>query len=287
MLAVLATGTNPIPAGQNPNWPYLITEAGFGSGFNTPDSEITWTDVSSRVWSWDETTGIQFQLGQLQSTDLTMELDNYDGALTSTNTSSPYYPNVQPGTPVRIRAALGTIGGVAVNRWYILQRNAEQWGEEIDEAYRRYCPVTGTDLWAALSATPPTFYRSEVYEDGPYAWWPCDDQPGNSGVLPTYLLNAAIGNTQRPEHRAVPARRRVAGLPHRSRREHRGRVPRAQVSRPASPSTRSARTPGGCSATRREPPRPWERATRRRRPPGPPRGRRPGRRDQAVPTAGT
>ena len=195
MLAVLTSGNDPIPAGQNPDWPYLITEAGFGSGFGTPDSEITWTNVSSRVWSWDETTGIQFQLGQLQATDLTMEWDNYDGALTSTNTSSPYYPNVQPGTPIRIRAALGTLGGVVTNRWYILQRNMEQVGEEIDEAYRRYAPVTGTDMWAALSATPPTFYRSEVYEDGPYAWWPCDDQPSNSGVLPTYLLNAAIGNS--------------------------------------------------------------------------------------------
>ena len=194
MLAVLVSAASPIPAGHNPNWPYLITEAGFGSGYSTPDSEITWTDVSSRPWSWDETTGIQFQLGQLQSTELTMEWDNFDAALTSTNSASPYFPNVQPGTPVRIRAALGTLGGVTANRWYILQRNAEEWGEEIDEAYRRYSPVTGTDLWAALSATPPTFYRSEVYEDNPYAWWPCDDQPGSSGVLPAALLNAAVGN---------------------------------------------------------------------------------------------
>ena len=34
-----------------------------------------------------------------------------------------------------------------------------------------------------------------MYEDSPYAWWPCDDQPGTAGVLPTALLNAAVGNT--------------------------------------------------------------------------------------------
>lgn len=195
MLAVYTGGTDPIPAAQNPNWPYMVFEAGFGSGFNTPDSEVTWKDITSRLWSWDETTGIEYNLGELQSTNLTMELDNFDGALTSTNTSSPYYPDVQPGTPLRLRAALGTLGGVTVNRWYVIQRNAAQWGEAIDETFRRYCEVTGTDLWAALSSTPPSFYRSEVYEDNPYAWWPMDDQPGTSGVLPVFLLNAAIGNT--------------------------------------------------------------------------------------------
>ena len=195
LLQVLLTGANPIPSGHNPNWPYIIFEAGFGAGFNTPDSEVTWTDISSRLWAWDETTGIQFELGQLQSTNLTVHLDDFDGYLNPANASSPYYPNVQPGTPLRMRAALGTMGGVLYDRWYIIQRNAAQWGEEIDEVFRRYNPVTATDLWAALSSTPPTFYRSEVYEDNPYAWWPCDDQPGNSGVLPTYLLNAAIGNS--------------------------------------------------------------------------------------------
>ena len=194
LLGVYVIGLSPIPANQNPNWPYMVFEAGFGAGFNTPDSEITWTDLSSRLWSWEETTGIQYQLGQLQSTNLTMNLDNLDGYLSPLNTASPYYPNCVPGTPVRLRAALGTLGGNIINRWYVIQRNAAQWDEEIDEVFRRYCPVSGTDLWAALSSTPPSFYRSEVYEDTPYAWWPCDDQPGNSGVLPTQLLNAAVGN---------------------------------------------------------------------------------------------
>jgi hypothetical protein len=356
-LAVYTSGQSPVPAGSNPNWPYVICEAGFGAGYNTPDSEITWTDISARLWHWNETTGIQFQLGELQSTQLEMEMDNNDGALSPSNVGSPYYSNalnanmsfqsgtspwagngnaaiaqstafafasappgvakysmqvtpdgvtafpgaiseqvtisgstaytasawfyspggyatgaqvafawytsggafisfstssavaltagtwtqvsvtgtspsnagktalilqlsgtpsaapfyvaeaaftagssvvstgrVTSGTPVRIRFALGTVGGVAYNRWYVIQRNATQWGEQLTEVRRRYCPVSGTDLWAALSSTPPTFYRSEVYEDAPYAWFPCDDQPGTSGVLPTQLANAAIGN---------------------------------------------------------------------------------------------
>ena len=93
LIGVYVIGLSPIPANQNPNWPYMVFEAGFGAGFNTPDSEITWTDLTSRLWAWDETTGIQFQLGQLQCTNLTMHLDNLDGYLSPLNTASPYYPN--------------------------------------------------------------------------------------------------------------------------------------------------------------------------------------------------
>ena len=205
ILAVLVEGTSPIPAGHNPNWPYLIFEAAFGSGFNTPASELTWTDISSRLWRYDETTGIQYQLGSLQATNLTLELDNFDAALSPENASSPYYPNVTSGTPLRIRAALGTLGGITSNRWYVIQRNAQEWPEEIDESFRRFSPATGTDIWAATSAAGPTPYRGEVYADNPYAWWPCDDQPGSGGVLPTFLLNAAPGNTNNLNIHASPA----------------------------------------------------------------------------------
>ncbi len=195
LIGVYTTGTNPIPAGGNPNWPYIKFEAAFGAGFNTPNSELTWTDLTSRLWHFDETTGIQYQLGQLQATNLDLELDNNDGYLSPDNASSPYYPNVVAGTPIRLRAALGTMAGNTYNRWYVIQRNIAQVGEQITTAFRRYIPMTGTDLWAALSTTPPTFYRSEVYGDNPYAWWPCDDQPKDANVLPTSLLNAAAGDT--------------------------------------------------------------------------------------------
>jgi hypothetical protein len=194
MLSVYVAGTSPIPAGGNRNWPHVVFEAGFGSGFQTPDSEVTWTDLSGKLWSWDETTGIQYQLGQVQATDLTLELDDHHGLLKPGNTASPYYPYCRDGTPLRLRAAIGTIGSQTVNRWYVIQRNAQEWSEAIDEQFRRYVQVTGTDLWAALSTVPATFYRASIYIDQPYAWWPMDDTPGAAGVLPTALLNAAPGN---------------------------------------------------------------------------------------------
>ena len=264
LLQVLVSAASPIPANQNPNWPYTLFEAAFGAGYNTPDSELTWTDLTSRLWSWDETTGIQYQLGQLQSTNLNIELDNYDNALTPVNSpwsfsttgtptlhnyftvttaqsasisigdgftdtvnsgkffavtsiGTPSGGNVNitftpsatsvmtsdtvsqvsliDGTPIRLRFALGAFGGYTVNRWYSIQRNSHEWEGELTSIYRRWSPVSGTDMWASLSAIPPTFYRSEIYEDNPYAWYPMDDQPLEGGVLPLTLLNAATGNT--------------------------------------------------------------------------------------------
>ena len=194
MIQVLLNAASPIPAGHNPNWPYLFFEAGFGSGFETPLDQITWTDLTSRLWDWDESTGVQYQLAQLRATDLNLELDNNDNYLASLNTSSPYYPNVQAGTPLRIRAAIGTLGGVTSNRWYVIQRNGQQFPEAIDENWRRYSPVTGADYWSAQSATGPTYYRGEVATDTPYAWWTMDDQPKDEGVQPTTLANSALGN---------------------------------------------------------------------------------------------
>jgi len=270
ILAVKVSGDDPIPASQNANWPYTIFEAAFGAGFNTPNSELTWTDLTTRLWSWDEITGIQYQLGQLQATNLNLEVDNYDGALTpvsspwsfaTTGTPSTHsyftvstadaasisvgdgftdtvnagtsttagqffvvtsigapsgglvnvsftpaatsvmtsdtvsQASLVAGTPIRIRQALGTLGGQAINRWYVLQRNCHEWEEEVNANYRRWCPVSGTDLWSAMSSVPPTFYRAEVYQDNPVDWWPMDDQPGEGGVQPVTLLNAASGST--------------------------------------------------------------------------------------------
>ena len=102
---------------------------------------------------------------------------------------------VTTGVPLRIRAAIGTIGGVTANRWYVIQRNAEQWPQQIDAAYRRFVTVTATDIWSALAAPEPTPYRGEVIQDAPYAWWAMDDQPLSGGVQPTSLRNSAPGNT--------------------------------------------------------------------------------------------
>lgn len=424
LISVLTSAPSPSPANQNVAWPYMKFEAAFGSGYETPPDQMTWTDLTNRHWAWYERTGIQYQLGNIQATDLVLELDNNDNMLSEDNPASYFYtasgvnwspqaafydnevlanaplgwwklndasgsstaadssgnshsgtatsvtfgnasqavsgnnsasfngttsniltsynpalskvsvecwinqnglsqgafprffansntatdakgfqmllisgtPSVTfgngttfttvsttsnapatgwthlvatwdgttilmyfngvqqgtgtlsgsmaagaatgigigydpagsfgffngliaecaiygtvltatqiaahytagptaTGTPIRFRAAVGTMGGVTSNRWYVIQRNAHEWPQMITDAYRRFAPVTATDIWAATSSYGPSPYRGEVLQDLPYAWWPCDDQPLQGGVLPTVLRNAAPGNS--------------------------------------------------------------------------------------------
>jgi len=109
--------------------------------------------------------------------------------------AAPVTGRVTTGTPVRLRCALGTIGGTVVNRWYVLSRNALSWPEKRNKALRNFVAATFTDLWGVATKSSPTPYRGEVQQDQPYAWWPLDDQAGLGGVLPTSMRNAAIGNT--------------------------------------------------------------------------------------------
>jgi len=119
----------------------------------------------------------------------------YGTALTSQQIAQHYTAGpAGTGTPVRVRMALGTIAGVTYNRWYTWTRNGLAWPEKRNKALRGYVPLTLTDIWSVVSGSCPSPYRGEVEQDGPYGWWPMDDQLLAGGVLPVTLRNAAAGN---------------------------------------------------------------------------------------------
>ena len=186
------TGTTAI---VNPNWPYLVFEAAFGAGYGTPPDQMVWTNLQApgngyRLRKWEDSSGVQYELGALEASETTMVLDNPDGNLSPFNTGSPWYPDVVPGTPVRIRAIPPATTGVS--RWYVLQRNMERWPQGWDDAFRGLSNATATDCWSVINKLLPTCYRGEVLADSPYAWWPCDDSGINRAA---YLINAAPGNS--------------------------------------------------------------------------------------------
>jgi hypothetical protein len=211
IIGIELAAPSPIPSssGVSPGWAgRTILQAALGSGFQTPGDEMVWTTLNDSsltpaqepgkcFWSWTETsTGIPYALGQLQSTEGSLTLDNATGTFTPSNAAGTYYPDVTTGTPLRLLFALGTVGGVAVNRWYVWQRNALDWVEKRDgESLRNYVETGLTDGWSVAAANCPSPWRGEILQDGPYAWWPCNDLPGDSGVLPVQLLNAAPGNS--------------------------------------------------------------------------------------------
>ena len=91
ILSVQVDAASPLPGAANPGWPgRMILEVADGAGYQTPPDEMTWTTLSDnawtstaqgwkRFWSWADSTGVPYALGQLQSSSGSIQLDNWDG----------------------------------------------------------------------------------------------------------------------------------------------------------------------------------------------------------------
>jgi hypothetical protein len=209
IIGFLAEGDSPVPPGINPNWPYTVTEAAFGSGYQTPPDQMTWTPLQTaaagyRMRKWKDTTGIQYELDALAASESSILWDNPDANLSPFTPASPYFPHVVPGVPVRVRAVPPATTGA--DRWYVLGRNMERWPQSWDGLYRGQVQGVGSDIWSVAARKLPTCYRAEVESDlarsGGGWWWPCDDP----AVIPTpvALVNAAPGNSAKLQIIASP-----------------------------------------------------------------------------------
>jgi hypothetical protein len=206
MLGLVMNAPDPRPPGINPNWAYVIWECAFGSGYQTPPDAMEWVNLQTlatgfRCRRWDETTGAQYELDALESSELELILDNPDGYLSPENPSSPYYPHVVPGTPCRLRVIPPAAAVTPV--WMIVQRNVERWPQSWDDCFRGIVNAAGNDQWSGTARALPTCYRAEVIADATYAWWPCDDPA--LVPLPVTLVNAAPGNSSHLQIVTSPA----------------------------------------------------------------------------------
>ncbi len=88
----------------------ITVEAAFGADATTDPSTWTFTDLSSRLIKEPITInrGVLVGQGSRRSASATVRLQNLDGALTPLLATSPYYPYVDAGTPVRVSARSNT-----------------------------------------------------------------------------------------------------------------------------------------------------------------------------------
>lgn len=96
------------PAGAGslmPSWPQVRFQVAFNAG-GSSTAQPAYVDLSSRLrGSWSaELAGRQYELDQVQSGQLTVQLWNLDGALDPVNSASPYAPNVVPMRACRMQA---------------------------------------------------------------------------------------------------------------------------------------------------------------------------------------
>ena len=171
MVAVAAGASAPVNA--NPGWPVIQCQAAFGFNPGSSSSWPTWTDISSRYLGFKGQRGRTFELDQLEPADMTISLDNNDGALNPLNQSSPYWPNVTLMTPIRL---LATWSG----RTYCLftghiQYNPQTW----DFQYG----TVDAEVSDSFSKLPQVLAHSclqqEVLYDKPWAYWTLADAAGS------------------------------------------------------------------------------------------------------------
>jgi hypothetical protein len=84
----------------------LVVKCAFGSTIATDPAAMTWTDITSRVDIRNSGVtidrGARDELADTQPGTCSLLLDNSDGAFSPGLSSSPYYPNVRKGTPIRV-----------------------------------------------------------------------------------------------------------------------------------------------------------------------------------------
>lgn len=83
------------------------TEIALGSNFETPSTGRVWTDISQYVELDSDITisyGRPDELSDGEPNSLSITLDNSDGRFTPNRPSSPYFPQWDIGTPIRVSA---------------------------------------------------------------------------------------------------------------------------------------------------------------------------------------
>jgi hypothetical protein len=100
----------------NPNYPLVVTQVALNGGLATAESSLVWTELSTRVWEMDSTSGRQYELDQVQAGEGALVFADRDEALNPTNTSSPYTGQLLPYRPYMQQAMWPPAAiGAAVN----------------------------------------------------------------------------------------------------------------------------------------------------------------------------
>lgn len=169
-----------------------VVEIAFNSGYSTPAASRTWTDVSDYVEAHEFieiTYGRQDEFSTCDANTCRVTLDNSDGRFTARRASSPYYPNVKIGRPLRVTVTRP--GGSASTRFvgYI-----DDWPLEWDGAsnYAK-TQITATSRMARLGGDRQlkSIVEEEILEDGPAAYYTLGEAEGATSAADSSGNSAA------------------------------------------------------------------------------------------------
>ena len=165
-------------------------EIAFNAGVTTPAASRTWTDVTQ--WAMFEP-GIDIGHGRADwrgATDantLRLTLNNSDGRFTAGLASSPYYPNVKLGRPIRVTATLGSASTRYVgfiDEWPV------EWPATVGTFATATISATSRLAWLGNRVELLSIIEQEILLDDPVAYYTLGEAAGAVSASDTSGNNA-------------------------------------------------------------------------------------------------
>ena len=156
----------------------LTVEVGFstsaGGGtvpLNSTLASITWTDVSAYVRSVSTSRGRSSELDTFKTGSASIVFSNADRLFDPEYSAGPYYGNLTPLRPVRIRAQYGA--GATTNLFFGW---VEQWPQAYTNPSDATVTVTASDAFKVLNMlTLTSYWEFNTLGLSPYKWYRFDD----------------------------------------------------------------------------------------------------------------
>lgn len=186
----------------------FLVEAAFGAPVIST-SALTWTNLSTRVVSFDITRGRSDQLDQFDIGRLSIRFQNNDGALNPSNTASPYYPYLNPRTPIRVRGydefyvpLFGSSGSAEA----MFAGHTESWNDQYIDTKIGYTNVTAYDAIGLLQQIniSGTYAQQNVQSRVNAVMSQVGISSGSTG-FPTYISGLQISSVSASTLTNIPA----------------------------------------------------------------------------------
>lgn len=155
-------------------FPTLAVYLGLGSDWNDPSP--TWTQVPTGLVKTVDvaTSGRQFDLDQFVGGGGTITFKNNDGRFSPTNTSSPYWPNLHFGTPIKCEA---TQSGTTYTFWRgFLEECPVMFADDVNNSLAPWTVIDAFGMFEGKKAEYPWY--SHVRAAGPTTWLRFEEQSG-------------------------------------------------------------------------------------------------------------
>ena len=165
-------------------------EIAFNAGVGTPAASRTWTDVTQWVLldpGVDIDYGRADWRGAADANSVRLTLNNSDGRFTAGLASSPYFPNVKIGRPIRVTATLGTASTRLVgfiDEWPV------EWPATVGTFATATISATSRLAWLGNGVELKSIIEEEVLLDSPSAYYTLGEPAGSVAANDSSRNNA-------------------------------------------------------------------------------------------------